>query len=94
MAGGAHRSESVRAGIAVSGNADIVLVHDAARPFIAAAVIDRLLAALDDHDGAIPGLPVADTLVTATGAPVAREGLHRVQTPQAFAFQPLLAASS
>ena len=48
VAGGAHRSESVRAGIAVSGNADIVLVHDAARPFtpprVFRAVVDAVLA--------------------------------------------------
>ncbi|RYE02545.1 MAG: bifunctional 2-C-methyl-D-erythritol 4-phosphate cytidylyltransferase/2-C-methyl-D-erythritol 2,4-cyclodiphosphate synthase [Sphingomonadales bacterium] len=81
--GGSTRRESVSNGLAVI-DAGRVLVHDAARPFLPAAVIDRLLAALDDHQGAIPGLPVADTLVSAAGEPVSRDGLTRVQTPQAF----------
>lgn len=82
--GGATRRESVQNGLVLAGDADRVLIHDAARPFLSHAVIDRLLAALDDHAGAIPGLPVADTLVSASGASVPREGLVRVQTPQAF----------
>ncbi len=61
-----------------------MLVHDAARPFVSAAVIDRLLAALDTAEGAIPVLPVADTLVAIDGVTVARDRLRRVQTPQAF----------
>jgi 2-C-methyl-D-erythritol 4-phosphate cytidylyltransferase/2-C-methyl-D-erythritol 2,4-cyclodiphosphate synthase len=81
--GGATRRESVRSGLAAI-DADRVLVHDAARPFLSAAVIDRLLTALDSHQGAIPGLPVADSLVSADGDPVSRDGLTRVQTPQAF----------
>lgn len=81
--GGASRRESVANGLAAI-DAGLVLIHDAARPFLPAAVIDRLLAALDAHEGAIPGLPVADTLVSATGEAVSREGLTRVQTPQAF----------
>ncbi|MBB4838819.1 2-C-methyl-D-erythritol 4-phosphate cytidylyltransferase/2-C-methyl-D-erythritol 2,4-cyclodiphosphate synthase [Sphingomonas kyeonggiensis] len=82
--GGATRRESVKNGLVLAGDADRVLIHDAARPFLSHAVIDRLLAALGDHVGAIPGLPVADTLVSASGASVSREGLVRVQTPQAF----------
>ncbi|NYT40095.1 bifunctional 2-C-methyl-D-erythritol 4-phosphate cytidylyltransferase/2-C-methyl-D-erythritol 2,4-cyclodiphosphate synthase [Sphingomonas sp. R-74633] len=84
LIGGATRRESVANGLAVIGDADRVLIHDAARPFLAHAVIDRLLAALETHEGAIPGLPVADTLVSASGASVPRDGLVRVQTPQAF----------
>ena len=60
-----------------------MLIHDAARPFVPAAVIDRLLAALDAHDGAVPVVPVVDTLLRG-GEIVDREGLARVQTPQAF----------
>ncbi|RYD47278.1 MAG: 2-C-methyl-D-erythritol 4-phosphate cytidylyltransferase, partial [Sphingomonadales bacterium] len=86
--GGITRRESVQNGLAAI-SADRVLVHDAARPFIPATVIDRLIAALDSHEGAIPGLPVADTLVSATGEPVSREGLTRVQTPQAFRTETL-----
>ncbi|RVT94025.1 bifunctional 2-C-methyl-D-erythritol 4-phosphate cytidylyltransferase/2-C-methyl-D-erythritol 2,4-cyclodiphosphate synthase [Sphingomonas crocodyli] len=89
--GGAARRDSVIAGLRAI-DADIVLIHDAARPFLPPAVIDRLLEALDSHDGAIPGLPVADTLTTAEGKPVPRDGLFRVQTPQTFRRAAILAA--
>jgi 2-C-methyl-D-erythritol 4-phosphate cytidylyltransferase/2-C-methyl-D-erythritol 2,4-cyclodiphosphate synthase len=84
VTGGAERRDSVRAGLDAAAGAMRVLVHDAARPFVPLAVIDRLLAALDHAPGAIPVLPVADTLVAADGATIARETLARVQTPQAF----------
>jgi len=90
--GGATRRESVAAGLAALAGADRILVHDAARPFLPAAVIDRLLAALDSHDGAVPVLPVADTLVRDDGATAPRESLRRVQTPQAFRFASLAEA--
>ena len=82
--GGAARSESVAAGLTAVPDTEIVLVHDAARPFVPADVVDRLLDALRDHDGAVPVLPVPDTLVHTDGTLVAREPLRRVQTPQAF----------
>lgn len=75
---------------------DHVLIHDAARPDCPAQVIDRLLAALADTPGAIPVLPVVDSLVhdaaglMAASAP--REELRRVQTPQAFRYGDILAA--
>ncbi|RZF66401.1 bifunctional 2-C-methyl-D-erythritol 4-phosphate cytidylyltransferase/2-C-methyl-D-erythritol 2,4-cyclodiphosphate synthase [Sphingomonas populi] len=92
--GGATRRESVLNGLeAFAADApDRVLIHDAARPFVSAAVIDRLIAALDAEVGAFPALPVADTLVRDDGTPVSRDGLHRVQTPQAFRFAEVLAA--
>lgn len=101
--GGETRRESVRRGldaIAAAGSAGRVLIHDAARPFLPAAVIDRLLAALDTHPGAIPALPMADTLARVDmslggetlGAVVPREGLVRVQTPQAFHMSAILVA--
>jgi len=94
--GGATRRESVRAGLEAIGPATRVLIHDAARPFLPGAVIDRLLAALDAAEGAIPTLPVVDTLVRADGGTlgdtVSREGLARVQTPQAFRYATILAA--
>jgi 2-C-methyl-D-erythritol 4-phosphate cytidylyltransferase len=91
VAGGETRAASVRAGLAeVAADAVAVLVHDAARPLLPAAVIERVLAALGEGwDGVVPGLPVPDTLkrVDADGAvleTVARDSLYAVQTPQAF----------
>jgi len=92
--GGTLRRDSVIAGLDAI-DADIVLIHDAARPFLPAVVIDRLLGALDTHDGAIPALPVADTLARGDGLlgdSVPRDGLHRVQTPQIFRREAILAA--
>lgn len=97
--GADSRRGSVRAGlesIAATDGAARVLIHDAARPFLPSAVIDRLLGALDEAEGAIPVLPVADTLVRgmdgrmADGVP--RDALFRVQTPQAFRFDTIIAA--
>jgi 2-C-methyl-D-erythritol 4-phosphate cytidylyltransferase/2-C-methyl-D-erythritol 2,4-cyclodiphosphate synthase len=97
--GGATRRDSVLAGlraIAAQGAPEAVLIHDAARPFLPAAVIDRLLGALETQPGAVPTLAVVDTLVRsedgALGDTVPREGLARVQTPQAFRFNAILAA--
>lgn len=91
--GGATRRQSVANGLAMLHGAERVLIHDAARPFVPASVIDRLLGALDHDDGAIPVLPVADTLVDASsGNVVARDPLRRVQTPQAFRLGPIRAA--
>ena len=85
--GGASRRQSVCNGLAAPVGAERVLIHDAARPFLPAAVIDRLLDALESHDGAVPALPVVDTLVRRGGEAVAREDLVRVQTPQAFRLE-------
>lgn len=88
--GGATRRESVARGLAVI-QADRVLVHDAARPFVPAGVIDRVLAALETSDAAIPALAVADTLIR-EGMVVPRDGLSRVQTPQGFRVAALRSA--
>ena len=96
MAGGATRQDSVRHGLeALAPHApDVVLVHDAARPYIPPQTIPELLQALGRHHGAIPAVPVADTLKRAAdgliAATVPRDGLFRAQTPQAFRFQTLL----
>jgi 2-C-methyl-D-erythritol 4-phosphate cytidylyltransferase len=89
--GGETRTESVRAGVAeVSPEALVILVHDAARPFLPPEVVERVLAPLGEGwDGAVPALPVADTLKRADGdgtvaETVDRTGLQAVQTPQAF----------
>lgn len=98
IVGGATRRESVANGLAaieMAGGACKVLVHDAARPFVPARVIADLLGQLDTYEGAIPALPVADTLVrhdVTMGEIVSRDHLFRVQTPQAFVFDALVAA--
>lgn len=98
-AGGATRQDSVRAGLEAIAFADPerVLIHDAARPDLPIDVIARLLAALDHHPGAIPTLPVVDSLAVASATETMagkaeRESLRRVQTPQAFRFADILAA--
>ncbi|MGK6355216.1 bifunctional 2-C-methyl-D-erythritol 4-phosphate cytidylyltransferase/2-C-methyl-D-erythritol 2,4-cyclodiphosphate synthase [Sphingomonas sp. DT-207] len=93
--GGATRRESVRNGLEALSGIDRVLIHDAARPFLSSTIIDALIAALDTHEGALPALPVADTLARGgdtLGENVPREGLMRVQTPQAFHLETLLIA--
>ena len=90
VTGGASRRTSVALGLAAI-EADRVLIHDAARPFVPADAIDRVLSALDSHDGAMPVLAVADTLVR-DDVVVSRDGLSRVQTPQGFRVEALRAA--
>lgn len=97
--GGATRQASVLCGLEalVAHEPDIVLIHDAARPFIEPDLIARILAALERWNGAIPALPVSDTLKRAEpdgciGGTVQRQGLWRAQTPQGFHFAPILAA--
>jgi 2-C-methyl-D-erythritol 4-phosphate cytidylyltransferase/2-C-methyl-D-erythritol 2,4-cyclodiphosphate synthase len=93
--GGATRRESVLSGLEALDGFDRVLIHDAARPFLSAAVIDALCGALDEHDGALPALPVADTLARGSdrlGETVSRDGLWRIQTPQAFRYATILEA--
>lgn len=98
ITGGATRQQSVRLGLEALGlhKAELVLVHDAARPILPRAVIERLIAALDMQPGAIPVLPVVDSLTHVAddlmGAPARREDLRRVQTPQAFRYTEILAA--
>jgi 2-C-methyl-D-erythritol 4-phosphate cytidylyltransferase/2-C-methyl-D-erythritol 2,4-cyclodiphosphate synthase len=89
--GGRERFQSVRNGLNAIAEG-IVLVHDAARPFCPPEVIDRLLEALGDHDGAVPVLPVSDTIAIGErrlAEPVDRTGMLRVQTPQAFHVEDL-----
>ena len=96
--GGAERQDSVRIGIESLKNEapSYVLVHDAARPFVDAGTIDRVIDALAEYDGAIAALPVFDTIKKADGAhsssilqTVPRENLWRAQTPQGFHYQKL-----
>lgn len=97
--GGRTRQESVRLGLealSAQGPPDLVLIHDAARPFCPPDVIDRLLKALESNSAAVPALPAADTLMRGKGKhlgdTVDRTHLNRIQTPQAFHFQRILEA--
>jgi 2-C-methyl-D-erythritol 4-phosphate cytidylyltransferase/2-C-methyl-D-erythritol 2,4-cyclodiphosphate synthase len=96
--GGETRQESVRAALEYLADAppSLVLIHDAARPDLPSQVVERLLSALGDRPGAIPVLPVVDSLAVAGGELMAgtadRETLRRVQTPQAFRYADILAA--
>jgi len=101
--GGATRQDSVRLGLEslLDLQPQHVLIHDAARPLVDAGLIDRTLAALAAAAGAIPALPVTDTLKRAAPGPAAaptiaatveRAGLWRAQTPQGFHFDKILAA--
>ena len=88
--GGRERSDSVRNGLEDIGDlARIIAVHDAARPLVSAAMIERVISEARKGHGAAPGLPVVDTLKRADNAgkileTVDRSGLWRIQTPQAF----------
>lgn len=86
VAGGETRSDSVRHGLAaVPADADVVVVHDAARPVAVPEVWDRVLAAVAaGADAAVPAIPVSDTLREVGGASVDRNRFVAVQTPQAF----------
>ncbi|MFV0284940.1 MAG: 2-C-methyl-D-erythritol 4-phosphate cytidylyltransferase, partial [Demequina sp.] len=99
VAGGAERQESVAAGLAaLPAEASIVLIHDAARAFQPATVMRALVAAVEaGADGAVPVVPVVDTLVAASrdgglGATVDRDALRAVQTPQVFTMAAATAA--
>ena len=98
--GGATRAQSVQAGLKALaiGDETPVLIHDAARPFLSLTVIKRLLAALADADGALPALPVADSLRRGMAGLVAgaveRDNLWRAQTPQAFRLKTIRDAYS
>jgi 2-C-methyl-D-erythritol 4-phosphate cytidylyltransferase / 2-C-methyl-D-erythritol 2,4-cyclodiphosphate synthase len=98
ITGGASRRESVWNGleaIEAQGGADLVLIHDAARPFVSVNLIDDLIAALANHPGAVPVLPVIDSVAYGSdimGETVPREHLNRIQTPQAFRFADILNA--
>ena len=97
--GGATRQGSVRAGLEAlaARKPDIVLIHDAARPFASPALVSRAIAAAGKTGAAIPALPVTDTVKTVDAAGLVEKTLDRsalrlVQTPQSFAFPALLDA--
>ncbi|HEU4821357.1 MAG TPA: bifunctional 2-C-methyl-D-erythritol 4-phosphate cytidylyltransferase/2-C-methyl-D-erythritol 2,4-cyclodiphosphate synthase [Qipengyuania sp.] len=96
--GGETRQRSVANALEALTNAapGLVLIHDAARPDLPAEVVTRLIEALREAPGAVPVLPVIDSLLAAEGGrmmrPAERETLRRTQTPQAFRFADILAA--
>lgn len=95
VTGGAERQDSVLRGLEAVTECQKVLIHDAARPFLSNAVIDRLIDALDTRCGAVPVLPVVDTLAAkgeVLGDVTDRARLVHVQTPQAFRTAEILAA--
>lgn len=98
--GGDTRRQSVSNGLQILSDIptapELVFIHDAARPGLTQNVIDSLQMALEDADGALPALPVTDSLARADDRQlqdtVERERLYRVQTPQAFHLKPILSA--
>lgn len=94
--GGATRSASVAQGLKASHGADAVLIHDAARPCVSAAVIDEVVSALESASAAAPALPVTDALWHGAqgqvGSIANRDGLFAAQTPQGFHLGALMAA--
>ena len=97
--GGRDRQTSILNGLnalAERGGPEFVLIHDAARPSVPREVIGRVIDALADADGAVPGLPVADTIKRVEGGRItatpSRDGLWRAQTPQGFRFAAILEA--
>ncbi len=94
VAGGAERQDSVRAGLRALAPTDLILVHDAARPLVDAALVARVVEAATRHGAAVPCIPVPDTVkrVGATGmveATLPRDMLRLAQTPQGFASEVL-----
>jgi 2-C-methyl-D-erythritol 4-phosphate cytidylyltransferase len=100
VTGGANRADSVRAAVAeVPPGAAVIVVHDAARPLVTEDVLERVLVALGEGwDGAVPGVPVSDTVKRVENGAVvetlAREDLYAIQTPQAFSADVLRDALS
>lgn len=98
LAGGAERTDSVAAGLAAVGGVDVVLVHDAARCLTPLEVFERVVDAVrEGAAGAVPGIPLVDTVKTVDAAGVItdtpdRAGLRAVQTPQGFRREVLVTA--
>lgn len=95
--GGATRQQSVLNGLLALSHSrpETVLIHDAARPLVPGAMIDRVLGALGEQPAALPVLPIVDSVRTGAETmqgEVPRDGLWRAQTPQGFRFQDILAA--
>jgi len=94
VTGGKTRAESSMAGLlALSKNPpDIVLIHDAARPFVSKSVINDVLSNLKKNTAVAPALPIVDALKTIDGDKVNRKSLYRIQTPQGFNYKEIIEA--
>ncbi len=92
--GGATRTASVSAGLETMRDyaPDIVLIHDAARPFLKSETIRNVIATLDKKNAAVPALPIVDAVKTLDGSPLDREQIRRVQTPQGFHYDKIMQA--
>lgn len=89
--GGKERYHSVYEGLKVAGEADYVLIHDGARPFVTQSIIEKVMEAVCEYKACVVGMPVKDTVKIADEAAFAKETPNRsavwtVQTPQAFAY--------
>jgi len=94
VTGGKTRTASVKAGLEALRTyaPDIVLIHDAARPYLAIETISNVVTVLKDSSAAVPALPIVDAVKSLDGQPVDREQLRCVQTPQGFHYDKIIAA--
>jgi 2-C-methyl-D-erythritol 4-phosphate cytidylyltransferase/2-C-methyl-D-erythritol 2,4-cyclodiphosphate synthase len=96
ICGGAARADSVFSALIAAEGADIVLIHDGARPFVTAEMIDECIECVKQYGSAVPALPVSDTVKRAQDGyltqSVDRDGLYAVQTPQGFYYKDILKA--
>jgi 2-C-methyl-D-erythritol 4-phosphate cytidylyltransferase len=97
QAGGATRQQSAQRGLEKAGESDLILIHDAARPFVSVELIVRCIEAAMRHDAAVPGLPAHDTIKVVTQdhwveRTLERDSLWEIQTPQVFRRELIVAA--
>jgi len=94
--GGATRQQSAQRGLEEAGESDLILIHDAARPFVSAQLIIRCIEAAMRHDAAVPGLPARDTIKIVKDhwieKTLERDSLWEIQTPQVFRRELIVAA--
>ncbi len=95
--GGATRQQSAKRGLEKAGESDLILIHDAARPFVSVELIVRCIEAAMRHDAAVPGLPAHDTIKVVTQdhwveRTLERDSLWEIQTPQVFRRELIVAA--
>jgi len=95
--GGATRQQSAKRGLEKAGESDLILIHDAARPFVSVELIVRCIEAAMRHDAAVPGLPAHDTIKVVTQdhwveRTLERDSLWEILTPQVFRRELIVAA--